>query len=192
MLLHFSVEEKFKEFIRESSEAYIHLNDTIRVTSDPTEANAFIIDHHTARIYLDHSDNCSQLFSGHLLPIAANVIRNYPYFNRSRGADHFYIDTFDTGTICADMNVFFENFLLTNPSCREDRRILIGQIRNVSFIGNYGMDLGSFVKGTQKIDIGRIINMTGDICHRVGKDIGMSNSLCSAIYPMHCSSLSPI
>ena len=174
VMRHFSIEKGFNDFIRTSSQVYKNEPSSsmkIKVTNDPMDANAFIIDHYTAKIYLTHSDNCSILYSQHLSPIVYNVIHNYPYFNFSRGADHFYIDTFDTGTICADMNVFFHGFLLTNPTCVESRRSIVDQIRNVSFIGNYGMDLATFKKGSQRFEIGRIVNMTGEVCHRPDKDI---------------------
>lgn len=143
-----------------------------QLTTNPDEANVFLIDHMHAKIYAEFSGHCDYLFSDHLLPIVYNVVHDYPYYNRSSGMDHFYIDTLDTGARCLQLSPFGSTFLNTHPSCRASYDELKKILLNVSCIGNFGMDLKSSEKGTTWYEINGVLStMPGDICFYPDRDI---------------------
>lgn len=123
VLPHFRVELLFKQylqsynklrFLNDSNENYI-------LTTNPDDANLFIIDHQWLTIA---TISCHHVYHDHLLPIINNVLYNYPYYNRSNGQDHFFFALYDHGPFChthCDKDMHIQNALL--------------RISNASFIG---------------------------------------------------------
>ena len=64
--------------------------------SQAEKANLFFIDHDFSCInkaWLIHHNNSGSvpdMYRSYMLPVLNNVIRNYPYFNRSHGVDHIF------------------------------------------------------------------------------------------------------
>jgi len=146
MLTHFKLEHKFTEYFKQLHNLSIQNSSSFKsiLVSDPSEANVFLIDHWTLRMAFFGEKEAPKIWS-HLKAIVENVIKNYPYYNRSQGYDHFFIATSDHGAIC-DSTWF-------GTKVEHITRII-----NASFIGNYGADLKTFTP--DKIP-----------CHRPGKDI---------------------
>jgi len=130
-LPHFSMEKVFAQYLR--NQVNTSAIGAV-VVNDPSTANAFLIEQHHTNLQIG-LQNCAYVLKEHLLPILDNVINNYPYFNRSKGADHFYFSVYDKGEICSDW---------CTP---QDQALYLPKLENVSLIGNYGMDRASFKQG---------------------------------------------
>ena len=84
-------------------------------TSNPDEADVFVIDHEWMCLRVGNeeharkshwADAARDRFSGdliakeHMLPVFKHVVERYPYFNRSGGRDHFLTMVYDNGPFC--------------------------------------------------------------------------------------------
>jgi hypothetical protein len=118
------------------------------LVTNPEEANAFLIDcRWIAHVHKRPSGEQDATVS-YLIPIVNKVINDYPYFNRTMGADHFLIQMFDNGP--------FGN-MVGLPNGDDLFHSTMRRLANTNFIGNYGMDLETFGNEPPK--------------HRPGKDI---------------------
>ena len=122
LLPHFQSEFLYAKYLADLSGPVLAEGDPRKaiLVTDPSQANAFIIDHYYLRLYKGH---CDKVTKHHLVPIIRNVIENYPYFNRSYGYDHFFMAAYDNGAFC-------------QLECATDEtNAILNRIRNVSFIG---------------------------------------------------------
>lgn len=181
MKQHFQIEYLFIEYLQQfqSNQTLLNslsINDPRRymIVNESHQANAFIINHQILRII---NDQCGpgvqkRIWSKHIIPIIDHMKLDYPYFNKSYGGhDHFFISMYDFGIFCGH--------LCDVPN----KRLELLQLRNVSFIGNYGMDELHYYKEKKKFhgnsgkhifnsnSFAELIANNRTPCHRVGKDI---------------------
>jgi hypothetical protein len=109
------------------------------LVTNPEEANAYLIDcRWISHIHSPNRQNNIDPTVSYLLPIVNKVINSYPYFNRTMGADHFFIQTFDNGPFGQMVGV---------PPGDPQKTLFYSTMKRLAktnFIGNYGMDLESF------------------------------------------------
>mmetsp|Transcript_15121 Transcript_15121/g.23216 ORF Transcript_15121/g.23216 Transcript_15121/m.23216 type:complete len:500 (+) Transcript_15121:47-1546(+) len=79
------------------------------ITSDPTQANAFLVPHAIASHFFNvpnaNQHNLESYFDETLRPFLKHIQQDLPYFNQSiSGSDisknHFFLNTFDNGPFC--------------------------------------------------------------------------------------------
>eukprot|EP01041_Mallomonas_annulata_P006117 gene6117-12384_t len=143
---------------------------SLTTTSNPEEANVFIVDHEwiCLRVGSEPPKQSPERikFSGnaiakdHIFPIWKNVIESYPYFNRSYGHDHFTTFVFDNGPFCGAGHI--------QPFSTYGSKVM-QILQNVSIIGSNGYSgLSQWDKHCEKPCVP---DKRFDYCHREGKDI---------------------
>lgn len=98
------------------------------LVNDPTIANIFLIQHQFLGLVAELHCNES-IFINHMKPIITSIIHDYPYYNRSKGNDHYMLNLYDHGLWCelqCDIHGDYLDIFLP--------------ISNIRSIGNYGMD----------------------------------------------------
>lgn len=150
ILGHFQMEQEFFRFIRKEKK--------ITITEDPEKANAFFIDHHMLHLS-SQRQSCSDIHK-HLTAISNNVVDRLPYYNKSQGKDHFFFSVYDHGPFC-------EHVCQTDKEYADGITNAMSKIEGTNFIGNFGMDDANGDKKYHQ----SYSQVTGALCHRVGKDI---------------------
>jgi hypothetical protein len=89
---HFMMERILPEYLRNNN----------LVTTDPSEADYFLIDHDYACLQstnrnTSHGPNQGEFKQKYLTSLIENVMYNYPHYNRSGGYDHLIMFTIDSG-----------------------------------------------------------------------------------------------
>uniref|UniRef100_A0A803MWC3 Exostosin GT47 domain-containing protein n=1 Tax=Chenopodium quinoa TaxID=63459 RepID=A0A803MWC3_CHEQI len=86
-----------------ASEAYLKnvLFKSHFVTNDPSEADLFFLPFSIASLRHDRKIGVSGL-SDFILNYVTNIIQNYPYWNRTGGADHFYAACHSIGRVAME------------------------------------------------------------------------------------------
>lgn len=106
-------------------------------TNNSEEADYFLIPHDFSCIFLEAQYNITVLkylnrilSRRHLTPIIREVVQQYPYFNRSNGADHLFVMTYDHGP--------YDLF-------RPNIRFLIDKLQNATMLLNFGSVIGRWM-----------------------------------------------
>jgi len=156
------------------------------ITSNHSDANAFIIQHHWFTGIYRH---CGELLHSHLIPIVDNVLINFPYYNRSNGRDHFFFSVYDNGVYDNRSECWSESEQYITKL-----RQTLSRISNVSFIGNYGMDLENFgVKNPYKHQTRHSNDFLNNLTHSENlrfipeRDIVMPQMLTTAVFSKYLS-----
>lgn len=150
VLLHFTMETHFYKYLKSQQKRVV-------VVPSPDTANAFFVDHHMLHLSAEHGKEGCGKVDHHLRTIADAVINKMPYYNKSGGADHFFVSIFDHGPFCEHV-------------CQNDRQFSSSitatmlRLEGANFIGNYGMD------GEDK-GYAQSYSKSGMQCHRPGRDI---------------------
>ena len=117
---HFLMERKFPEYIR----------NTIVETTNPRRADFFLIDHDYSCFFSTNVNNSlgkrleHEFSEKYLTAVMANVVQNFPYYNKSGGLDHLMVFTLDRGR-CE---------MALHPGLHD----IIPYYEPVTFIGNFG------------------------------------------------------
>ena len=125
--LHFHAEREIPKYVLS----------THTFTNNSDEADFFLIPHDTSCIILEAQYNITVLrylnrvlARRHLIPILREVVQRYPFFNRSGGADHLFVMTYDHGP--------YESF-------RPNIRYLIDTLENATMLLNFGSVIGRWM-----------------------------------------------
>lgn len=137
MLGHFQIEYLFRKYLYALND-HVPSDDPRRVmiVDDPSKANAFLIDHDYMRLV--RGNQCDDLRNKHMKVIIDNVVNNLPYFNRTNGADHFFMAVYDNGycAVTCEQDVY-----QTDKSLKTS---VFYRLLKANAIGNYGMDAKTF------------------------------------------------
>jgi len=144
---------------------------SVVATQDPEMADLYLVDHEwiCLRVGSEPSRRAPDRFKftghaigrDHVLPIWRNVLRNYPYFNRSHGHDHITSFVYDNGPFCSAGHI--------QPTSSPAVAEVMGYLTNVSILGNNGYSGRSvWEKHCEKPCEGRQSYL---FCHREGRDI---------------------
>lgn len=154
ILAHFMLEVGFFRYLLKQQKH-------VTVTSDPSNANAFFIEHHMIHLSAQSGvgdRGCADI-EQHLRLIVDNVIIAQPYYNRSGGRDHFFFSVYDHGPFC-------EHVCQGDKTHSASITNTLERLSGLNFIGNFGMDDAKGDKGYHQS-----WSHKGTLCHRIGQDI---------------------
>lgn len=154
MLGHFRIENLYRKYLTALG-SHVSVDDPRHnmVVDDISQANAFIIDNDFMR--LTRVTKCEPILTKHMKSITDNVIHHHLYYNKTNGADHFFMAVYDKG---------YCGVTCEAESYESDKSMKTSSfypILKANAIGNYGMDDKSFTGPPEK----------EYPCHRANHDI---------------------
>lgn len=117
----------FIEYLRSLVSVEIADSRSQMIVDDPENANAFMINHNWLEISEGHCTTIEYVYNitwkEHVVPVIENVVFQLPYFNKTKGQDHFFMAMYDFGPFChAQCDMY-------------DEKSIVLLLRNASYIG---------------------------------------------------------